>query len=509
MTTHSTRQRGGWRRALTGTSIVLLMTAGFTAVTTTSASAADRWVGYKIRTCSYSDCSWMGGRVTANGKKVYRLQPRKNNREGSYYAAKAYTNLNGSNYPSARGTAKTAYILSNYGAYRSATQAAGVDTAVYALVKGGSWRLGYSRSTARTRQTGHGSAVRSYAKSMIANSVKYAGPYKQSMSSTAVAVGSSSKVTYRITSAAGYGMANLPVAITYEGTTVTGYTDSSGYATAYFNVTKAGAIPVSAKTSRVPEWRVFVRKAISTRRSNIAEAGRLATLTASGMIAGTGGQGVAINNGASARMTGAALAGTYTVSGGTGTRTITRSAYGPFSSTAGDCSGTAAYSSSVALDGNGTFALPTYAATRSGYYRWGVQVAANSYTTAASACGAVVKVQKQATVGQYRNGTHVTYGVGKAFRIGARVAGFDRSETHTLTSRLFGPFTYKDNAKCVSDRYLRSVSKSITGNGEFLMPTTAISSSSNAGWYIWQTTLSTGELIRGGTSSCGVLIQVK
>jgi hypothetical protein len=508
MITNRTRQRGGWRRALAASAATLVATAGMSAISTEAASASTaKWSGYRIRTCSYADCNWMGGRVLPDGTKVYRIQPRKAQRDYSFRSPTLVSDLNGGSAPSARSTAISAYVLANYGAYRDSMQAAGVDTATYHLLRGGSWRLGQARANARTRQTGHGSAVRSYAKSMIANAQKYAGPYKQAVSSTLAAVGSSSKVTYRITSAAGYGMRNLPVKLTYGGTSVDGYTDASGYATAYFTVTQAGAATVTAAAGRVPEWRLVLRTPTSSRPSAVAQAGVLRTLYATGTVTGSGGQSVSIANGSALRMVGQGLDGTYTLNGGTGARNVGRYVYGPFNDSSGACSGTPAFSSVVSTDANGTFALPSYASPKSGHYRWSVYAAANAYSTQAGACGAPVRVQKQAAIAQYRPGTQVRFGIGKPFRIGARISGFDRSETHTVTGRLYGPYNVKENAACGS-RLFRSVTATVTGNGDYLLPSVSVGSSSNAGWYIWQSTLTSGDLIRGGTSTCGGLFQI-
>jgi hypothetical protein len=508
MNTLSTRQRGGWRRALAAMAATVVATAGLAVLSTETASASTaKWSGYRIRTCSYADCNWIGGRVLPDGTKVYRIQPRKAQRDYSFHSPTLVSDLNGGSYPSARLTSLSAYVLANYGSYRDSMQAAGVDTATYHLLRGGNWRLGYKRANARTRQSGHGTAVRSYAKSMIASAQKYAGPYKQAVSSTPAPVGSSSKVTYRITSAAGYGMANLPVKIAYAGSTVEAYTDSSGYATAYFTVTQAGATPVTAAVGRVPEWRLVLRTPSSSRPSAVAQAGVLRTLYATGAISGSGGQSVSIANSSGSRMTGQALAGTYTLTGGTGARNVGRYVYGPFSDSSGACSGTPAFTSVISTDANGTFALPAYTAAKSGYYRWSVYAAANAYSTQAGACGAPVRVQKQAAIAQYRPGTQVKFGIGKPFRIGARISGFDRSETHTVTGRMYGPYNVKDNANCGS-RLFRTVNATVTGNGDYLLPSVSVGSSSNAGWYIWQSTLTSGDLIRGGTSTCGGLFQI-
>jgi len=91
-----------------------------------------------------------------------------------------------------------------------------------------------------------------------------------------------------------------------------------------------------------------------------------------------------------------------------------------------------------------------------------------------------------------------------------RISGFDRAETHTVTSMLYGPYTSKDNVTCADSRRVagHNQTRQVTGNGDFNMPNTVISSSAGVGWYGWKSVLASGDLILGGTSRCGVLYQV-
>jgi hypothetical protein len=514
--TNSTRSSrpGAMHRALVGLVAAASVTAALTTVTAELAAASTRYAGYPIKSTRYADSSWIGARGLGDGIKAYRFDPRKRNIDSAYRAAHLVSDLGGTKSgPTARRTARGAYVLSVYGARRDKIQAAGVDASVYHLLKGGAWLIGNSRGSKRIKQSGANRAyVRSYAKTMIADSAKYAGPYRRSLTATDTTAGSATKVAFTIKSAKGYGMANLHVKFGYPGADpVTVYTDRHGQAIAYFTPQTAGSSTVNAAVAQVPEWRLVVRDPKRVRASRLAVAGVTRTLMSAATVTSTGAQAVSVANAKSSILTGQALGGTYTVAGGTGSRTVSSSVYGPFDDTATSCTSTPAFSSDSTIDADGTYPLPPYAPTKSGYYRWGILAAANPYSTEASACGPNVRVRKQAAIGQLRpDGRPVQVKVGQAFDLTVRISGFDRAETHTVTSILYGPYTSKDNVTCADSRRVsgHDQTRQVTGNGDFNMPNTVINSNANVGWYGWKSMLASGELILGDTSNCGVLYQV-
>ena len=120
-------------------------------------------------------------------------------------------------------------------------------------------------------------------------------------------------------------------------------------------------------------------------------------------------------------------------------------------------------------------------------------------------------MRKQATISQFRLDDDTNdVKLDKKFQIGTRVSGFDRTEAHTLTSRLYGPYAHKENVDCDPDRRVsgKTVTKSVSTNGDLTMPGAVIGAKANVGWYGWQTTLNSGDLIIGDVSTCGVLFHV-
>lgn len=506
--------RSRWQVTVAGLAAVLALTVVAQAITMVGAEAAaagGRWAGYPIKTTKYADSSWIGGRGVG-GQHVYRIEPRKLNVKSKYRPAVAVADLNGSKAkPSARRTSVAACVLSTYGNRKDRIQSAAVDAVTYHLLRGGKWRISKARGAQRIHQAGQSKYVRSYAKSMLAACNKMAGPYRVSMTSTTAAVGSATKVTYTIKSANGVGVANVPVTFSYGGATPVSYTDSTGSATAYFTVTQSGLTTATARADRVPEWRLAVRTATNKRASAVAVAGQLTSVTSSTTVRASGSQSVSVANAVAALRVGQLLGGTYTIAGGAGTRTVTRSYYGPFDTSASNCTSPRPYSSSTSTSSNGRSALPSWLPPKSGYYRAGVTVGGNDLSTTASACGAPVRVMKQAAIAQDRPaGRSRQVKVGEGFNVTVQVSGFDRAEGHTVVSRLYGPFADKDNARCTEAKRVSSKnqSRNVSGNGDYAMGKAVITAKANTGWYVWQTTLSSGDLIAGGTSSCGVLYEV-
>ncbi len=495
-----------------GVSVVLLLLIGLllTAVTP-SATAAQRGPGFAIPLSGKAASGWMGAYALDTGL-AYRISPTARRMKSGYGSPHLVADLGNSGKPSLRNTQRAAYILSVYGTRNDDIQAAAVDAAVLHLLAGGKWRISQPAGRKRMRASAQSRYVRSYAKTMLSRSKKYAGPVSRRVSASKTTVGSASRVSFTIrTASGGHGLAGLPVTFRYPGSApFTLYTNAAGQAFAYITATSAQAA-VTATVGQVPEWRLRVRNPKRANASPVADAGAKLSLTASTRILASGAQVVSVSNTASVISTGAALAGRYSIAGGEGTRTVTRSVRGPYGSSTTSCSGGIAYTSATSITANGAWSLPSYQPTKSGYYRWTVTSGGNAFSDSATGCGAAVRVRKQANVGQFRlAGDTNAVKLDKKFAIGVRVVGFDRSEVHTLTSRLYGPYSQKDNARCGASRLVSSktVTKNVSTNGDVTMPSAVIGAKANVGWYAWQTTLNTGDLIIGDTSGCGVPFHV-
>ncbi len=486
-------------------SVLCLVTSG------ESASAAPRGAGYAIASHGTAAGGWIGAR-TLDGRFVYLVEPGAKNSKTGYRATHVTADLAGNSHSSRRQAERAAYVLSVYGTRKNDIQAAAVDATVLHLLAGGKWRISKAGGAKRVRQAGQSRYVRSYARTMLKISDRYAGPVTRRLSATRTTLGGTSHVVFTIRSVrSGAGMAGLPVTFRYAGAApFTSYTDASGRASAYFKATTASGV-VGATVGQVPEWRLHVRDPKKPKASSVAVAGAKVSLSSSVRLVATGAQSVTVSNTSSVRSTGQALTGRYAIVGGAGSRSVTRTLRGPFSTSSTSCTGPTAYTSATTTANGGSWALPSFAPGKSGYYRWTVAAGGNDFSIAANGCGAPVRVRKPASLGQFRlAGDTNDVKLDKKFQIGARVAGFDRTEAHTLTARLYGPFNLKANVACLSSRQVTSktVTKSVGTNGDITMPATVIGAKANVGWYAWQTTLNTGDLIIGDVSTCGVLFHV-
>lgn len=510
MTLPEANRPGARRRALTAATTALATAAAVIALADDPAAAATRrWAGFAIRSNGHADGGWLGGRTLGDGARVYRLQPRKGAAESAYRSARRTTNLAGRHAPGATATRRAAWILSRYGTYHDDYQSAAVDVAVYALLAGGPWRMGHPRAAARLRQSGYAAYVRPLARTMLDRSRRQAGPYTATLTASRATVGSSTRVSLRVRTRGGTPLAGARVTFGFPGQRFQRtFTDKGGRATAYFSAV-AGRTRVTATITHVPEWRLHVRAPLKRGASAVAVAGRHATLVARATAVGVSPQAVSVANTRVTIRTGAALAGSYTVTGGYGTRTATLAVYGPAASAPVACSGAPAYTGTQGVDSAGSRSLPAYRPARSGYYAWRAAVSGNDTSTPAAACGAAVRVQRPSRIGQYRVGK-AAVAVGRPFRVGVRISGFDRRETHTVTSTLYGPFKKGSGVRCWASKVAagHAVTATVTGSTSRAMPPTTINRAKNAGYYGWRSSLSAGNLIRGSRSGCGVVVHV-
>ncbi len=494
--------------------VVLACTGALTVGTSRPAQADGAWMGFPIPKTKYADSGWIGGR-SLGPAHAYRIQPRRLGFTTAYQRPRRVADLKGPEAgPSRRMTRRAAYVLANFGGYPEPIQAAATDAVVYHLLVGGGYRIGTGRGAERIRQSGESQEqIRAYARAMLRDSARHAGPYRIRLRAKPAQVGSTTKVTLRVRSATGRAMTGLPVRFRYPSASdATSFTDAKGRATAFFTVTAPGQTTVTARVSRLPHWKLFLRHPKAARASAVALAGRLASRRVRTRVLAAGAQSVSIANAAATIMTAQNLGGSYTVSGGTGTRAVTARVFGPFDTASTSCSGTPAFSDASSIEADGTRRLPIWPPQRSGYYVWEVAVGGNQGSAAARVCGAAVRVRTQAGLTQSRPAGQCCHqvAVGEGFRVHVRSTGFDRAETHTVTSRLYGPYAARDKVSCGAGKHLGSkdVTANLSGNKEFDMPAVVINASGRTGWYGWKSTLSTGTLIVGKTTGCGVVYQV-
>ena len=120
---------------------------------------AERWAGYRIPSTGRAAGGWIGG-YRVGRTPVFVITPERRPNRAGFRPEDPTNDLAGRGGPSRSETQRAAWILSKYGGYRDARQAAAVDAAVLHLLGDREWRLGGARGAARVRASGDPATVR-------------------------------------------------------------------------------------------------------------------------------------------------------------------------------------------------------------------------------------------------------------------------------------------------------------------------------------------------------------
>jgi hypothetical protein len=456
-----------------------------------AATADVRWHGYQIDAGDNAAGHWIGGRSFA-GRPAYRLDPRAKPSTSGFGTPVAVADLSGTGPVEVTPTltARAAWILSKYGTYPDATQAAAVDLATYHLLHGGAYALAGSRTGERLRDSGHGADIKALATTMLRTSKTYAGPYRVIVNAHGTVVGGQVPVSVKVVSTrTDAGIEKLPVTLSLAGGTPIGLvTGANGAATTSFPATKAGELPLVVTVDRLPETRLLVRRPTTAGASRIATAGVKTSRTVSTTVPVQAIPTVAAASPSSPINVGQYAAGTFTVSGsfGSAARAATVSLHGPFTDWASaNCSPATAVSTHTRTVTNGSFKLPSYKVSHYGLYLWQVVVAGDRLNTAAATCSAGTRVRTvPSAAARARFGS---YSLGSRVRAEVTVGKLPAGYTGTATVKLYGPFSSLSTVSCPSTKVVREVELPLTGSGTTLAPQVTLN---RAGYYTWRVRVS-------------------
>ena len=498
---------------------LLLVAAGLLAVDQRSADAtpvaasyavdkAHRWTGYRIARNGHADGGWMGG-YKIGDTPIFVVTPTRDPNRGGYEPTQVVANLDQSRGASRRATARAAWVLSKYGGYRDARQAAAVDAVVYHLLVGGRWRIDHHRGAARIRQSGDPATVRSYARIMLEQSRKFAGIYRVTVTATSADVGGTIMATVNVTARHDRPAAGLPVAMSAPGAaTVHAVTGDDGRAVAQFPATQQGWQDVTASVGQVPEHRLHLRRPVKRDQAAAAEGGVRRTVDASVLTAVRGPQTMSLQATPDTLVVGGQAAVTAAIAGDDSPRAATAALHGPFpSASAAVCSGTPVGTTTTTVTGDGSYGLPALAPSAGGFYAWRVVVDGTATSIPVSACGAVTKVRAPTTTTTLSKPT-ATLGENVAVQMTLSGLPFQGSVHGTVT--LYGPYASpaeRQQMQCgriaQEAPFLRT-----QGNGTFPSPSISVMES---GYYAWGASISSGDLWLGSSSPCladGTLMNV-
>lgn len=493
--------------------VLVVAAAGLVAVAPSpSAGARDdaprRWSGYKIPANGNADGGWIGG-YRVDGTRLFLTTPRKRPNRAGYASELEIGDLPGRKTSQSE-TARAAWILSKYGAYKDATQAAAVDATVYHLLVGGKWEINRPRGKRRIRQSGNRAAVARFARIMLRQSKKSAGSYSASLTSSGTDVGGTVAVTLSVTDGHGRPAAGLPVTLTMSGAApVTAVTGDDGRAVARFAAQARGWQDVSATVTQVPEHRLRAWSAEKNGQASAAEGGVRRTLVVSDRVAVRGPQTLALGAVDDDITAGSPAGVTATVSGDGVPRTATASLHGPFPTAAATtCQHVEVGRVSSIVGADGTYQLPTVTPSASGYYAWGVSLAGTDTSHAVSACGATTTVKAVAAISVAAQ--ELALAVGNVAHVRVGLSGLPRSPALTVTATLWGPFVSESvlrNAACSGTLKLQD-EKRMNGDGSEVLDVYV----DEVGWYAWQAEVPPDELRQGSRSQClaaGTLLEVR
>ena len=490
---------------------LLLVAAGLLAVDQRAADAtsvvasgardtARRWSGYRIPTNGHADGGWIGGYAIGDTPVFVVTPTRRPNRLG-YEAAQVVTDLHGSRGASRRATAQAAWVLSKYGGYRDARQAAAVDAAVYHLLVGGRWRIDHHRGAARIRRSGDPASVSRFARIMLEQSRTFAGDYQVTATATSADLGGTIEATVTVTAGHHRPAAGLPVAVSAPGAaTVQTVTGDDGRAVAHFPATQPGWQDVTATVGEVPEHRLYLRMPVKRGQATAAEGGVRRTVDASVLAAVRGPQTMSLQASPENLVVGGQAAVTATIDGDGSARPATAALFGPFpSASEAVCSGSSVGTTTATVTADGSYRLPAVAPSAGGYYAWRVVVDGTDTTMPVSGCGAVTKVRARTTTTAL---SQPGAAVGDNVPVQVTVSGvpFQGSVTGTVT--LFGPYTSDADRQADQCGTIAAGPVSFAhaqGNGTFFAPSIAVLAS---GFYAWRASTNPDDLWLGSTSPC-------
>lgn len=459
--------------------------------------APSHWAGFRIPRNGHADGGWIGG-YRVRGEPAFVTTPLARPNTRGYQAKDIVGNYREKKGATRSQTARAAWILSKYGGYRDATQAAAVDASVYHLLVGKRWRIDGDRGGRRIRQTEQRSTVRRFARIMLRQAAKSAGTYGVAIRSTGADVGGTVTGAVSVTDGKGAPVAGLPVTLQSSGADpVTAVTGDDGVALARFPAPVAGWQQISATVSQVPEHRLHLLAPKRRHQATAAVGGVRRTLTASTTAPVRGPQALSLRASADVITGGTQIAVTATVAGDGSARTATASLHGPFPSTsAASCTGPAVGTVTATVSADGSYPLPPLTPTAGGYYLWRVAVDGGPTSLPVAVCGASTKVRAL---------TSTTIAAPSSASLGnvvaqVTVSGGPGGAPLTVTTTLFGP--YLTDLEMRQDG-CRKIDKEVTQT----WPAGVVRNSASIavdqhGYYAWQATTSPGDTWLGSRSTC-------
>jgi hypothetical protein len=446
-----------------------------------------RWSGYAIRSTGDADGGWIGG-YRVGDTTLYVVTPTKSPNRKGFEAPRAVDDAAG-RATSQSETERAAWILSKYGGYRDATQAAAVDASVYHLLVGGKWKIGSPRGARRIRQSGDAASVRRFARIMLRQSRASAGAYTARLDASGADLGGAVAVTLSVVDGHGRPAAGLPVTLAMTGAEPrTAVTGDDGRAIGRFPATARGWQEVTATVGNVPDHRLHLWPAEKKGQAAAAEGGARRQVVVSTAAPVRGPQTMNLKASPETLTVGDQARVAASVTGDGATRSATAALFGPFASAgAAQCTGASTAAPTTQFSVDGTYLMPAVAPGAGGYYAWRAAVDGTDTSLPVTDCGAVVKVRGRTSA---VISAPATAGAGNS-QVTVRVSGVPFPTKVDLVVKLYnGP-------GCTAAIAQHPLSR--LGNGDVASGPIWL----DPGSYTWKVEVLPGDLWEGSESACG------
>ncbi|KQW52462.1 hypothetical protein ASC77_24050 [Nocardioides sp. Root1257] len=481
-----------------GVSPLLVVPTVAAGPTVRGADRPERWAGYEIPPDGSADGGWIGGYLV-DGKPVFVTTPTKDPNRRGYRSARVVGDLGGRRGPTHGETERVAWILSKYGGYRDAAQAAAVDVSVYDLLVGGRWGTSGDRGERRITEAQDPGIVRRFARIMLDQSRRHAGEYRARLTATGTDVGGTVAAVVTVTDGHGHPAPGLPVTLSATGAeAIQAVTGDDGRAVARFSQSHAGWQRVTATVRQVPEHRLRLRMPVRQGEAAAAEGGARRTIVARTRAAVRGPQTLALRASPATVSAGSPARVTATVAGDGMARDATGTLHGPFpSASAAQCDGAALGAGSATVSVDGDYTLPSQVPGAPGYYIWEVAVDGTPTALPVRGCGAVTTVKAVPTVSLNAQNPEMQAGNAEV-RIG--LSGLPRYPAVGVTLSVLGPYSSQQQLSATGCSGAIATSIGQTMNGDATV--TLYPYVDQAGWYALQATVAPAELREGAQSTC-------
>ncbi len=369
---------------------------------TSSGRTLLNWSGFRIEHTGEAAGGFIGARRWGrHGPVHYRIDPEAAAGATTYEKGRWVSTVRGTSPRASAGpraTARAAWILSKYGTFRYDVQSAAVDAAMLHLLAGERWSIDGHRGLRRIRQTDAPSQVRSFARTMLHDSVGRSGPYAVQVRQAGTALaGDPVDLGIRVVvERNGRPLPFVPVRVTTpDGSADLGNTDERGWVRVAYEHPPVGATPIRVRVGNTPETRLRMLHPVRPARSRVVVAGRKGPVVGQGAVYVKADPRVVVLDKVKRIRAGSRTRGGFRLVGSAEAwpRQAVVTLHGPFADKdKARCGDRVVRKGTVRVTDAGKYALPRFTLREEGFFVWRVRVPGNAVNLSAVDCGGRFRV---------------------------------------------------------------------------------------------------------------------